>query len=214
MSVGDAVIADSRRDESTVASAQWRQAGEAFAWAAALDRRDLSVTAKQLDCEAQIDRIAAQSRLRTNPTQASQLYQQAIDKFRRAARLDPGSPDPYLGLSRIYVYGLADVDQAAAAIHDAESRGHTPGWREHAQLGDGYLRRAEKDRREADGSRARRQRSDELSAMTRARDDFAKCVEEFAPILDRGRSKANYEFCTRRLDAVTRALDAVTAEQP
>ncbi len=149
MAVADGVIADYRQEEPTVAEAQWRQAAEALRWASELAPNDASLAPKQRDCEGHVDRIAAQNRKRTNQADAQRLFKQAIDKFQQSARLDPQSPDPYLGLSRVYIYGLGDVDQGAGAIREAEARGHSPGWREQAQLGDGYLGRAEKIRRDA-----------------------------------------------------------------
>ena len=46
----------------------------------------------------------------------------------------PRSPDPYLGLARLYVYSLRDVDRAEDALKAAEKRGHEMGRRERAQL--------------------------------------------------------------------------------
>src|SRR4029077_13241095 len=110
--------------------------------------------------------------------------------------LDPQSPDPYLGLSRVYIYGLGDVDLGANAIRDAETRGHPPGWRERAQLGDGYLGRAEKMRREAppEPGPARGR------AIEMARDDYVRCVASFNPILAKGNAKGNRDSCQRHLD--------------
>ena len=153
-----------------------------------------------------MDRIAAQNRKRTSQAEAQRLFKQAIDKFQQSARLDPQSPDPYLGLSRVYIYGLGDVDLGASAIRDAETRGHPPGWRERAQLGDGYLGRAEKTRREAppEPGPARRH------AIEMARDDYARCVASFNPILAKGNAKGNRDSCQRHLDAANSELDSVT----
>jgi hypothetical protein len=202
VAVADGVITDYRQEEPTVAEAQWRQATEALKWAAALTPDDTSLAPKEQDCEGHVDRIAAQNRKRTSQADALRLFKQAIDKFRRSARLDPRSPDPYLGLSRVYIYGLGDVDQGAVAIREAEARGHPPGWRERAQLGDGYLGRAEKIRREApkEPGPARRE------AIEMARDDYARCVESFNPILGKGNAKGNRDACQRHLDAANDEL--------
>src|SRR5439155_5029507 len=149
VTLADAVIADFRQEEPTVAEAQWRQASAALEWASQLSPRDASLAPKALDCEGHVDRIDAQQQSRTNPSESKRLYTRAIDEFQRAAQLDPESADPYLGLSRIYIYGLKDVDRGAAAIHEAELRGHKQGWRDVAQLGDGYLRRGDGTRRTA-----------------------------------------------------------------
>ena len=204
VTVADGVIADYRQEEPTVAEAQWRQATEALKWASELTPNDTSIAPKEQDCEGHVDRIAAQNRKRTNQAEAQRLFKQAIDKFRQSARLDPQSPDPYLGLSRVYIYGLGDVDQGAGAIREAETRGHPPGWRERAQLGDGYLGRAEKIRREAP------KEPGDQPAGTRiemARDDYARCVESFNPILAKANAKGNRDSCQRHLDAANDELD-------
>ena len=36
----------------------------------------------------------------------------------------PNSPDPELGLARVYVYGLKDIDRAYQALQEAEKRGY------------------------------------------------------------------------------------------
>jgi hypothetical protein len=209
VTLADAVIADFRQEAPTVAEAQWRQASDALAWASELTPDDESLLPKELNCRGHLDRIAAQTLVRTNPTEAQRLYNRAIDQFERAARLDPQSPDPYLGLSRVYIYGLKDVDRGAMAIHDAEVRGHEQGWRERAQLGDGYLRRADEARRTARRLSAESRRQ----ALERARDDYANCVEYFTPIVDKGRSRSNRDYCRRYLDVLSGALASEPAER-
>jgi serine/threonine protein kinase len=208
VSLADAVLVDYRQEEPTVASAQWRQASDALKWAADLAPNDTSILPKELNCEAHLNRIDAQSRMKTNATLARQTYKQAIEKFLRAAALDTASPDPYLGLSRIYIYGLDNVDEGANAIHEAESRGYRPGRRERALLGDGYLRRAEKIRKQR-LSGDQRQR-----AIESARDDYRRCVDFFEPIVGFGKAAENLEFCKRRLDAANRELGSNLVERP
>jgi tetratricopeptide (TPR) repeat protein len=208
VSLADAVLLDYRQEEPTVAEAQWRQASEALKWAANLAPGDARILPKELNCEAHLNRIAAQSRMKTSATVARQAYKQAIEQFTRAAALDPASPDPYLGLSRIYIYGLENVDEGANAIHEAESRGYQPGRRERALLGDGYLRRAEKSRRQRVFGDQRRR------AMESARDDYRRCVDFFDPIIGFGKAAENLEFCKRRLDAANRELDATLTGRP
>ena len=207
VSLADGVLLDYRQEEPTVAEAQWRQASEALKWAADLSPNDASLLPKELDCEAHLNRIDAQSRMKTNATLARQTYKRAIEQFLQAAALDPASPDPYLGLSRIYIYGVENVDEGAKAIHEAEIRGYKPGRRERALLGDGYLRRAEKSRRQRTSGDERRQ------VIESARDDYQRCIDFFEPIAGFGRASNNLELCKRRLDAANRELAALT-ERP
>ena len=204
VSLADGVLADFRREEPTVAEAQWRQAAAALDWASRLVSDPSSLKAKSLVCAGHLNRIAAQIRMRTSQADAKTLYARAIDEFREAAALDVTSPDPYLGLSRIYIYGLKDVDGGAKAIADAEARGHAPGWRDRAQLGDGYLRRADGARLKSTALPA----PDNASALESARADYLRCVAAFEPILDRGRSRRNRDYCQQRADAIPSNVDS------
>lgn len=199
-SLADTVIADYRREEPTMSVAEWRQASDALRWASVLPPMDSSLRMKQLICEAHLTRFAARNQA---PGAARQTYRKAVEKFRAAAGLDTQSFDPYLGISRIQVYGLGDVDEAAAAINEAEKRGYVSGRRERAQLGDGYLRRANARRNLAhtlSGDQRRRE-------LENARTDYARCIETFDPIVGFGRAAANLEICKRQLERVTTELD-------
>jgi hypothetical protein len=163
--------------------------------------------AKQLTCAAHVARHAARNQL---SGAARQMYAAAIEKFRSAAQIDPRSFDPYLGITRIAVYGLDDVDTAAAAIADAEKRGYTSGRRERAQLGDGYMRRGEKTRRLARTlSGARRDRE-----LENARADYERCVGSFDPIVGFAKAAENLEFCKRRIEQINRELNPVVELPP
>jgi hypothetical protein len=198
VALADGVLGDFRQEEPTVAEVQWRQAASALDWASHLVRNPLELKAKSLICAGHLDRIAAQIRVRTSQSDARKLYARAIDEFTQAAALDSSSPDPYLGLSRVYIYGLKDVDGGAKAIADAEARGHKPGWRDRAQLGDGYLRRADAVRQRS----AALPDTERLDALRGARADYLRCVAAFEPILDKGRSRHNREYCQQRADAI------------
>ena len=69
-----------------------------------------------------------------------------------------------------------------------------------------------------DRARAARRFADQprRDALEAARGDYARCVESFSPILDKGRSTHNRDYCQRQLDALDRALapDKVDAERP
>jgi alkanesulfonate monooxygenase SsuD/methylene tetrahydromethanopterin reductase-like flavin-dependent oxidoreductase (luciferase family) len=135
---------------------------------------------------------------------ARQTFTRAVEKFRAAADADPQSFDPYLGISRIAVYGLADVDRAAEAIEEARKRGYTAGRRERALLGDGYLRRANSSRtlaRTLSGEQRRRE-------LERARADYAGCIDAFDGIVGFGYAAKNLEVCKSRLEHVEQLLAA------
>ena len=206
VALGDAVIADYRREQPAVGLIEWRQAREALAWALQLAPGDPAIEAKQIACDAHVTRISAQSQPRAS-SRRQQLFASAIAKFRRAAELDPRSFDPYLGISRTQVYGMGDVDAAVAAIAEAEKRGYQMGRRERAQLGDGYLRSAERSRqlaRTLSGDQRRRE-------LENAQASYARCVELFDPVVGFGNAAQNLEFCKRQLKTISAELEPAPA---
>jgi hypothetical protein len=197
--LADAVIADYRREEPTMGTAEWRQAQDALRWAVQFSPTDGALLGKLRTCEPHVLRISARTQ---TAAAARSTYRRAVQKFREAAALDVRSFDPYLGISRVAVYGLGDLDGATAAIQDAEKRGYEPGRRERALLGDGYLRRANTSRllaRTLSGEQRRRE-------LERARADYASCVEAFDPIVGFGFAAKNLEICKHQLDIVGREL--------
>jgi serine/threonine protein kinase len=200
--LADTVIADYRREEPTLGPAEWQQAQKAVQWALELSPRDSTLRAKQLTCDAHVTRHGARNQPRGSPS-ARQMYASAIEKFRAAAEIDRRSFDPYLGITRIAVYGLDDVDQAAAAIAEAEQRGYTSGRRERAQLGDGYLRRADRIRRLARTlSGAQHGRT-----LENARADYERCVASFDPIVGFAKAGDNLEYCKRQIERINTELN-------
>ena len=155
---------------------EWSQAYEALTWASELSRSTRVLRGKQLTAAGHVKRFEAQA---AKGSAATLLSQAAVATFRQAAEADPESFDPYLGMARIEVYALADVDAAAAAIAEAERLGYVSGRRENALLGDGYLRRGVASRRRA-GVLTGEQRIRELN---NARADYQRCVEFFDPIV-------------------------------
>jgi eukaryotic-like serine/threonine-protein kinase len=199
VSLADGVIADYRREEPTMGPAAWRQALQSLQWAAQLSYAGNTLMGKLFTCEAHVIRLAARTQ---TAAAARQTYNRAIDRFRDAAERDPRSFDPYLGISRIAVYGLSDVDQAAAAIEAARSRGYASGRLERALLGDGYLRRANSSRtlaRTLSGEQRRRE-------LEKARSDYAECINAFDAIVGFGYAAKNLEVCKKQLERVEQEL--------
>jgi hypothetical protein len=71
-------------------------------------------------------------------TTAARLRNAARDDFNQAARRMPADPTPHLGLARLYVYFLPNVDQAMHEFAEAARLGANPGKREIEQQGDAY----------------------------------------------------------------------------
>jgi eukaryotic-like serine/threonine-protein kinase len=202
VAIADTVIADYRRDGPTATAAEWRQAKEAMEWALSFDGRNPSWRARLLICEGHLARFAARVHRRGSDA-SREAYEKAIERFRAAAELDDESFDPYLGIGNIQAYGLDDVDLAAEAIEKAESRGYSPGRRERAQLGDGYLKRADRIRKRAFELSGESRREE----LEKARADYERCVERFTPIRDFGRSGANLNYCRGYMERLAVELE-------
>jgi hypothetical protein len=103
----------------------------------------------------------------------------AAEKFNEAKRLLPQSPDPDLGLARLYVYGVKDIDKAYDALADARKHGYPMGNREKLLLADGYRDRA--DRLWWD-SRNVRGLPPEKDQIQRAADDYQRALELYQSV--------------------------------
>ena len=199
--VGDRVIADYRREEPIMGPSEWRQAYEAFTWAIDLSPGDPVLRGRQLTAAAHLKRFEAQA---ARGSGATLLSQEAMATFRKAAEVDPESFDPYLGMARIQVYEFGDVDAAAVSIAEAEKRRYTPGRREAALLGDGYLRRATAARRRASVLTGEQR----LRELNNARADYRRCVDYFDPIVAFANAAENLEICKAQLQRIDRQLSA------
>lgn len=210
LGLANRVIEDYRHDQPSLSLSDWKQAQQALRWCLRLRPGNRVAESRLQTCDAHILRIATKAG-RSAATQAT--YRRAIDRFRDAARLDPQAYDPYLGISRIAVYNLvpADVELAASAMADAQKRGYTPGRRERALVGDGYMRRGEILRREARNVSG----SQRTRALEQARESFVACIEAFEPILGFASAARNIEVCKTQLTHVDEEIeDAQASEEP
>ena len=115
---------------------EWRKAQICLQHAAELDGSDTAVKGKLALANAYL------ALLENPPTE--QTTARAKAGFEEAHSYLPRSPDPHLGLARIYVYHLRNIGRAVAELSDAERLGFKPGPREFEQQADGYLLRAER----------------------------------------------------------------------
>ena len=142
--LAERVIADYRTPLPTVREAQWSMAREALARAVAVAPGNRQLRAALRYCDGHLHRINGDARKSRKQSAAAQReFTEAVAAFREAAELRPKWPDPFLGLTRTFIYGLEDVDRGADALNQAQRHGYTPGERETAQLGDGYRARAD-----------------------------------------------------------------------
>ena len=182
MVAADRVIRDYRDQSATVSEGDWLRAQSSLARALELDPGDKEIRGKMYLCDAHVNRIRGTARSSTK------LLNEARSKFEQAHELMSRSPDPYLGLARMYVYALKDVDRAEEMLEEASKRGHDMGRREKAQLADGYRERAERLLREADRSTGRPEEKDFLERSSK---DFEKAENLYRDIVPYGGSTAN-----------------------
>jgi serine/threonine protein kinase len=205
LAVGDRVIADYRREEPAMGPLEWAQAYASLTWAIELSGARRGLRGKQLTALAHVKRFEAQA---SKGGSVALRAQESLQLFRRAAEADSESYDPYLGMARLQVYSLNDVDAAAKSIEEAEQRGYVRGRREAALLGDGYLRRAG-----ASWRRARVLTGDQRTReLTGAREDYQRCVDLFDPIVAFGNSAANLEICKAQVERIDRQLHPYPSE--
>jgi hypothetical protein len=147
LSSAEAVIAEYRdNDAPAVYEATWTKARDQLSKAMELDSNDKSVRGALRITEGHLDRIIGE---RSRGAVRQKWLNAAVLKFAEAAELLKRSPDPYLGLARIYAYDTNELDKAEEALRKAEDYGHPMGKREISQLADGYRRRGDRIWRES-----------------------------------------------------------------
>jgi tetratricopeptide (TPR) repeat protein len=172
VAAADHVIDTYRNSESQVLHEKdWERARTMAAHALAVDPDD-TVRGKLRLSEGQISRINGISHHNV------QELNTAVEQFTEAQRLMPNSPDPELGLARVYV-GLKDIDKAYAALQQAQKRGYQLGNREKLQLADGYLARADRLWWDSRNVRGLPQEKDQIQ---RAADDYKRALELYQGI--------------------------------
>jgi serine/threonine protein kinase len=96
------------------------------------------------------------------------LRETARTRFAEAAALMPQSPDPHLGLARVYIYSLPALDSALWEFGEARRLGYKPGPREIEQQADGYRLQGLEELYDGD--------------LAAARDDFSAASELYRRI--------------------------------
>jgi hypothetical protein len=198
VSAGDRPILDFRNNEyPTAREPHWRAAAAYFTHALAVDPGDKVVKAKLRICEAHIERIHA-----SGPTRQQMLNEAAL-KFNEAAELWKSSPDPYLGIEKLYAY--SDPDRAQTAADQARKLGHVENRREFAQLADGFFRRA--GFTVADSRKFHGIAQAERDYLFRARRDYERAKDLYARVGTYGNAADNLIAADRGLASVQERLE-------
>ena len=197
VAAADRVIADYRSDTPRVAERQWEETLLYLSWALELDPNDRTVRAYKRYCEAHIDRINGEARKLTK------RLNDALLKFREAAALKRDWPDPHLGLARVYIYDLNDLERGSAELKQAEKDGYALGNREKAQMADGFRNRADRICGEL---RRLRTLPGEKEHLLRAREDYEEALELYQSIFPYGESGPNIQLTQARIEKVEERL--------
>ncbi len=141
--------------------------------------RTIAVRGKVRLCEGHLARINGTTH------HSAQELNLAVEKFTEAQQLLPKSPDPELGLARVYVYGLKDIDKGYEALQQAQRRGYQLGNREKSLLADGYRDRADRLWWDSRNVRGLPQEKDQIQS---AADDYKRAEELYRGIAPWGKS--------------------------
>jgi hypothetical protein len=198
LQLADPTIVEFRNELPKVNQRQWEQAASALDFAASLAPGDLRVASRRAYVRGQLARINARG---TTGTTSNTRHQEAIRRFREAARLDQQSFDPYLGLAAVFAYGTRDLEGLTTAIAEAERRGYKPGRRERAELADLHRILADDQRNDA----SRTAGPQKIERLERAAADYTKCIEYNDGLL-LADSEANLKTCRKRLTEVQAQL--------
>ncbi len=193
VAAADQVITTYRNsDTQPVYEKDWDRARTLLARALAVDPDD-SVRGKLRLCEGHIARI--------NGTAHGNMAElnRAAAKFTEAQQLMPKSPDPELGLARLYVYGLKDIDRADQVLDEAAKHGYRMGNREKLQLADGYRARADRLWWDSRNVRGLPQEKDQVQ---RAGDDYHRALELYQSIAPYGNSNDSIVRTEKSLESV------------
>ena len=123
----------------------WPRAQTVLEHAQDIDPADLSIRGKLALVMGYIDLNLASGKQSSVVAYMRGRVQRAFWEFNDAATWLPKSPDPHLGLARLYVYAFRDLDKAIEEWDKAEQQRYKRGPRELEQEADGFRLRAEKE---------------------------------------------------------------------
>jgi tetratricopeptide (TPR) repeat protein len=194
VAAADHVIDTYRNNEAQpVYEADWQRARTMLLHALSADPDDRVAHGKLRLAEGHLARING-----TSHKSAAQLND-AVEKFTQAQQFLPQSPDPALGLARVYVYGLKDIDRASQAFDQAANHGYKLGNREKSQLADGYRERA--DRLWWDSRNVR--------GLPQEKDQIQRAADDCKRALDLYQQSAPYGNANVRMGQVQSTLESV-----
>jgi hypothetical protein len=201
----DRLIASYREGLSVVWSAQWVSAREALVSAVAADPGSRTLNASLRYVDGHLHRINGDQMRRDKKADAARReFASAVTAFRESAELRPNWPDPFIGLARTFLTGLADVDRGADALEQARRLGYVTGERDTAQLADGYADRGDTLWRTSRDLRPAPQERDHLN---RAMASYQRALELYGGITSYAGVPASVRRTQGGVERVQRRLD-------
>jgi tetratricopeptide (TPR) repeat protein len=196
--LAEAIIANYRMALPTVREAQWASARDALRRAVPIAPGNRRLLAALRYCEGHLHRIDGEAhKLRHEDTDAERELTEAVASFRSAAELRPDWADPFLGLARVFVYGLESVERGADALDQAQRREYTLTERETSLLADGY--------RSLGNSLVRNARK--LEGMPQESDYLARAAEAYQRALNLYTQSTTTPNVTENIRGTQRAHD-------
>lgn len=188
--------------DPSVQDFDWPKAAACLRHALQIDPTDQEARGKLSLCSGYLDLVHANS---NEGAGGRALVDTAQQKFEESMSLLPRSPDPHLGLARIYVYARKNIGRAIAELHEAERLGFQPGPREAEQQADGYRFRADNELNEA---RKYQRTSRPLAQryLRLAERDFERSRQLYEPIL----GFSNVSVALRQVEDDDRAREQLT----
>jgi serine/threonine protein kinase len=212
LTLADAIIGNYRIGLPNVREAQWVSARNALRRAVLVAPGNNRLVAALRYCEGHLHRINGEaSKSRNEDGDAQQELSEAIALFREAAELRSDWPDPFLGLARVFISGLDDVDRGADALGQAQNRGYSLTERETSLLADGYRSRGNSFVRIARQLQGMPQESDYL---TRALEAYQRALELYVHSNTLPKVTENIRGTQRLHDQTQRRLDELTPAAP
>jgi serine/threonine-protein kinase len=200
----DRVIATYRNDAQQLFEGDWKRARTELAHALEAEP-DSEVRGRLRLCDGHLARINGVAH------HNSATLDEAVEDFDEAQALLPKSPDPELGLARLYVYGFKDIDKARDALNQAESRGYKAGSRDLAQLADGYRDRADRVWWDSRNVRGLPQEKEQIQ---RALADYQTALSLYQGIVPYANSSAQIVRVQHDMESVQTRLRELDAPAP
>ncbi len=184
MSAGDNILDGYRSSSDTrLSDFDFARARQCFRYALDIEPSDTKVKGKLALTEGYLNMVKNPRRPKADLS---------IDDFRQAASYLPKSPDPHLGLARLYVYAFRNIGEAMPEFQQAMNLGFQLGPREATQEADGYLYRSEWELGQARKVASNnKEEADKWLDMSKADSDRARSLYE--PLVGYSNVSSNLE---------------------